>query len=299
MSGFSQFRFFFRAVSMNFELSLQYNWIHMKKILAPVDFSENAKSSLLYAADLCKDRNLELHIIHVQDMHKERFESEESALYLKNNENTFNNIVSDISGNYPDLSISTAFLTGNVINTIDRYVHDNNIDFTIIGKTGFSAIETVLFGSVTRGIIEKIHSPVIVIPKEISYSYSKAGALGFATDFKYFPEGHNLAAIEFFTNVLDYPFYILHYDVPGEPYNSKASEKKMLEIFKGKVNEISYFYSGSFKETLDTFAEKNDIKMYIMISKEKSFFKKLIEGHKTTSFATVTPYPLIILHKQT
>lgn len=269
----------------------------MKKVLAPIDFSENSNSSLIYAADLCKDRNLELHIVHVLDLDKREFESDSTTLYSMKIEELFNSVVKEITSKYPEITIVHACLSGHVAETIELYIQEHSIDFTIVGKTGMSAIETVLFGSVTKSIIEKIHTPIIVIPKEISYSYSKSGAIGFATDFKYYPEGYNLDAIEFFTNTLEQSFYILNYDISGEPYVSKSAEDKMLEIFRGKTDHISYFYSGSFKDTLDAFAEKNEIKMYIMISKDKSYFQRLIEGHKATSFASVTSYPLMILHK--
>jgi len=39
--------------------------IRIQNILVPVDFSENSKKAVLYAAELARDRKARLHILHV------------------------------------------------------------------------------------------------------------------------------------------------------------------------------------------------------------------------------------------
>jgi len=77
-----------------------------------------------------------------------------------------NQLAQDFMEN-PDDKIQNVVLSGNVEETMLRFIKENNFDLVILGINGNGSDNNM--GSHTLSIIEKSGTPVMVIPNEITY----------------------------------------------------------------------------------------------------------------------------------
>ena len=142
----------------------------IKKILCPVDFSDESKRALKNAITMAhrfkakliiltvyevsylnsiKNKiNLEQQIEYIHIEHQKEFDS-----FLDNFNLTGLDVTKEIKQGVPDIEILKA-------------IEKHNFDLLIIGTTGKSGINKILMGSVTEKVIRKIPSSFITLKKE-------------------------------------------------------------------------------------------------------------------------------------
>ena len=141
----------------------------IKKILVPVDFSENSKKiiqSALYVAGKCQ-AGLDIVFVvqsfedysgfFVPHMPIAQFEEE----MVQSAERKMENFIED---NVSESAVNTAkVLSGDVAEEIIKYAEDQNIDMIVMGTHGYKGFEKVLFGSVAEKIVKTSPCPVLTI----------------------------------------------------------------------------------------------------------------------------------------
>lgn len=143
--------------------------MEIKKILVPIDFSENSVKILqasLYFAMSCK---AQLHFIFVVQSFEDysgffvphmpiaRFEEE----LLQSSEKKMQEYLGE---NLPsDLPHQSKVLSGDVAEEIVMYAEAEKIDLIIMGTHGYKGLEKVLFGSVAEKVVKTASCPVMTI----------------------------------------------------------------------------------------------------------------------------------------
>ena len=144
---------------------------NVKKILAPIDFSDYSMQALKGAWDLAKDTNAELHLLHVVaphhsfiplplaiDAERAREIAREAAM-VEQAEEELARIRKDELEN--SKKVTTAAIVGPPVAKIVDYVKQNGIDLVVISTHGRSGSELILIGSVTEKIVR--HAPCAVL----------------------------------------------------------------------------------------------------------------------------------------
>ena len=141
----------------------------IKKIMVPVDFSENSQKILRSAVDFAGKFGAELAVIFVVQSFDDysgffvphmpiaQFEDEmvESAT------TKMKSFVAETLD--PAVSRTTAILSGDVVDELNSYVTDNSIDLIIMGTHGYKGLEKILFGSVAEKVVKTAACPVLTI----------------------------------------------------------------------------------------------------------------------------------------
>lgn len=137
----------------------------VKKILVPVDFSENSQKILEsagYFADKC---NAEMHVIYVVQSFDDysgffvphmpiaKFEQEMM-------ESAEQKMASFVEVNQAALS---KVLIGDVAEEIVNYADREAIDLIIMGTHGYKGLEKIMFGSVAEKVVKSAPCPVLTI----------------------------------------------------------------------------------------------------------------------------------------
>jgi len=139
----------------------------VRKILAPVDFSENSQKILLEAQLLAEKFKAQLVVVFVVQsiddysgffvphMPLAQFEEE----LLDGAQNKMKNFLAE---NLPD-GCESAVLAGDVAFEIIDYAKGNSIDMIVMGTHGYKGLEKVLFGSVAEQVVKNSPCPVLTI----------------------------------------------------------------------------------------------------------------------------------------
>ena len=139
--------------------------MEIKKILVPVDFSENSKKILDSAGDIAEKFGAALSVVFVVQsfddysgffvphMPVAKFE-EEMVQGAEQKMDSF------LSG-YAD--VEAKVLIGDVGEEVVRYAEEIGIDMIIMGTHGYKGLEKVMFGSVAEKVVKTAPCPVLTI----------------------------------------------------------------------------------------------------------------------------------------
>ncbi len=144
--------------------------IQMKKILCPVDFSENAEHALKYAASFADKFDAELHLVHVlQDFVAM---VPEPGLAYPPPGNFMEEMLEAAEKHMARLPESIGIEIPNVVREtrqgppfleIIRYAKENDIDMIVMGTHGRSGLVHMLLGSTAEKVVRKSPCPVLTI----------------------------------------------------------------------------------------------------------------------------------------
>ncbi len=141
----------------------------IKKVLAPIDFSDYSKGALKYAANFVKAFNAELYLIYVVepviyppdfsmgqiampsvDIEMDKRAKEELDILAKK----------EIPA---EIKATTIVKTGKPFIEIIETAKEEDVDLIIIATHGHTGIEHILFGSTAEKVVRKAPCPVLTL----------------------------------------------------------------------------------------------------------------------------------------
>src|SRR5215470_6159950 len=127
----------------------------VKKILAPIDFSEQSMEALRGAMELARNLDGELHIVHVVEPHfalldKMREQARET-LRLEEAEEELERIKRDDCGS--SVKVFTRVMVGPPVLELVEYAKQQQIDLILLATHGRTGIEHLLIGSVAEKLV--------------------------------------------------------------------------------------------------------------------------------------------------
>ncbi|HEX9715829.1 MAG TPA: universal stress protein [Desulfurivibrionaceae bacterium] len=141
----------------------------IKKILVPVDFSENSQKILRTAVDFAARFKAEVMIVFVVQSfddysgffvpHMPIIQLEEEM--VKSATEKMKSFTAEtLNGSVPH---STAILSGDVVEEINRFAGEAKADMIVMGTHGYKGLDKILFGSVAEKIVKTAPCPVLTI----------------------------------------------------------------------------------------------------------------------------------------
>jgi len=141
----------------------------IKKILVPVDFSENSRKILQSAVMLAGKFQAHLSVVFVVQSfddysgffvpHIPIAQFEEEMVQAAQQK-----MAAFVAENLdPAVTHDAMVLRGDVANEILRYAEDGGVDLIVMGTHGYKGLEKVLFGSVAEKVVKLAPCPVLTI----------------------------------------------------------------------------------------------------------------------------------------
>lgn len=143
--------------------------IQLKRILLPVDFSENADVANNYASALAQQFSAEIHVLHVIEHSIPTFPIygidtgplEHIKEIKKAAEEKLNEwLQADWA---KGITIVSKITVGTPFVEIISYAKDQDIDVIIMGTHGRSGLSHLLIGSVAENVVRKAPCPVLTV----------------------------------------------------------------------------------------------------------------------------------------
>lgn len=137
----------------------------VKKIVVPVDFSENTEKLVEYALYMGKELSATLYFVNVVGVYSgdAMFGMPNSLEFNKSYEanirERMGSLIEDVIGKYPDCIGKV--LLGDPVDEIVAYAEREEADMIIISTHGAKGWEKILLGSVAERVVHKAHCPVL------------------------------------------------------------------------------------------------------------------------------------------
>lgn len=171
-----------------YKIDSQLKLIKMKKILVPIDFSEQAIYAAKVAAKIAKQTDSELHLLHMLELPTEIIDpsnfgnasnSPTTLLYMKRAQEKFEKMTKRYF--LKDIKVVKSVFFHETFDGIIEESTKQNVDLIVMGSKGVSGFNEILVGSNTEKVVRRSKVPVLVIKNEIENF--KIENLIFASDF--------------------------------------------------------------------------------------------------------------------
>jgi nucleotide-binding universal stress UspA family protein len=146
--------------------------IKLKKILCPLDFSENSQEALQFAIHLMlKDDDATLYLVHVVDSRVfdysgPMYEQEVPLMKVELDQSTREQLEKKLLAEVPEEiqnRVETTILFGVPFVEIIKAARDKDIDLIVIGTHGRTGLAHMLIGSVAEKVVRKAPCPVLSV----------------------------------------------------------------------------------------------------------------------------------------
>lgn len=161
----------------------------MKRILVPVDFSEQAKYAAKAAADIAKISNAKIFLLHMLELptgvidptsYGSSSNTPTALLFLKRAHEKFEEFKKQSF--FKDLEIEDSVQFHKAFDGIISESKQKDVDLIVMGSKGTSGLEEILVGSNTEKVVRNSEIPVLVIKNEIKHL--KIENIVFASNFE-------------------------------------------------------------------------------------------------------------------
>jgi nucleotide-binding universal stress UspA family protein len=143
--------------------------LEIKRILFPVDFTQNSSKILPYVLSVAEKYNATIYLVHVvEDFAQwggfyvphipfEQFHEEA----LKGAERTLDRVCGEQLQSCPNFQ--KKILSGDPAQRILETIESEKIDLVVMGTHGRKGLEAVFFGSVAENVVKKSPVPVLTV----------------------------------------------------------------------------------------------------------------------------------------
>lgn len=158
----------------------------MKRILVPTDFSQHAEYALRVAAQIARENNSEIILLHMLELPHQGSDALGNGsdipeiMFFKNQ--AISNLEELMDADYLEgITVSEVIQFEKASEGIIAVSKKNNVDFIVMGSHGASGFHEMFIGSNTEKVVRSSDVPVLVIKNETGEF--KAGNIVFASDF--------------------------------------------------------------------------------------------------------------------
>lgn len=184
---------------------------------------------------------------------------------------------------------------GSPVNVIRTVANRDEAGLIVMGTRGqHDAVERA-FGSVTTGVSERVHCPVMVIPEEAAYR--GISIVAYATDLKEADPYHLWKAgqlLEVFNPIL----HVVHVDT-GKSDPEEVDFSEMRDFFAERTPALQVQFHDirdkSVEEGLEDFVDTYDVDVLVMYAPQHSLLERIFQQSNTRRMALRTHVPLLLL----
>ncbi|MGC4038587.1 MAG: universal stress protein [Chitinophagaceae bacterium] len=275
----------------------------MKTLIVPVDFSSASVNAANYALDFAKAIDSSIILLYVCQV---PIAFSEVPVAASTVQETFDDAEKELAVLKQNLlhrsdnkvKIYTELKEGFVVNQVAEYCRKINPYAVIMGASGSTAAERVIFGSNTIDALKSLSWPLIIVPKGARFNQVKN--IGLASDLKNVIEAVHADEIKKMVKDLHATLHILHVysnqdKIIGNP-EIEGSEW-IRDMFEELQPEFHFLNHDKIDVAIHSFAEKNNLDMLIVIPKKHGWLEGLFHNSDSKQVALHSHMPLLSVHQ--
>lgn len=275
----------------------------MKSLIIATDFSDAANKAAQYAMHLSSYLSIDTVII---------YHSYDNELYVNTDlpirqteelqeqrEKTLNTIetLTATLAHIPSkpLNFKAEVNDQGLISGIKTLIKEYRAELVVIGTTGKSNLEQVLFGSNAMSLAKEITTPLLLVPKSASFKQLTNAVL--ACDLKRTEETLPLQSIRHFITALGLNLHIINVTASDSEFiaDTIPEQYKLHELLDDLNPTYDYLEHHDAATAIMEFAHEHQMDLIISIKKMHGLFKDLFHKSVTKKLAVNTRTPLLLL----
>lgn len=272
----------------------------MRKILIPVDFSEDSQAAIEYTCQLIgKNTELqEIDLLHIFTKHSNMYANSKVNTDLVDPDveiakSNMKRLLEVIKLKFPNVTCTPLYRDGNLYEETSKITADFNYDAVVMGTKGSSGLEAAFLGSNTYDVILNSKTPVLAIPKETALF--KRDRIGLLCNFKPAEIEALQQAINLFGS--NFELVLIHVNKNDEQIQliDQHFQTWIKEIIKTTgIQDISYTVKSQvlYNRTVENISHAIDnviiderIDILLVTKSRKSIFRKLVEENVVRKMA--------------
>ena len=272
----------------------------MKTIIVPTDFSPVAANALNYAVNMALSINASILLFHTYQIPVTVTDTPLLMISVddlkadaeKRLEHARQELEHVTSGR---LKIYAEARLGNVTDELEEICRKIQPFAIVMGTTGHSAVERVIFGSNTLSVIRHISSPVICVPtgREFGTGIKK---IGLASDFREVVETVPVDTIKLFVAQFNAALHVLNIHYQELPAELPEQSALLQTAFADLKPEYHFIEHKDIEQGVHEFAEKNNLDLIITIPKKHKLLEGIFKKSSTKQLIYHSHIPVMSLH---
>lgn len=289
----------------------------MKKILILVDFSDFSINAVITATRLAADSEAEIRLLHVfddpfvtQDMDKVDFSNEvtrrtEELLHKMETDakSKMSDMESDVyrfmQENNLSVPLTVEIRRGFAVDQIVAAAKEWIADLIIVGARGHSRFEKMLFGTVTKGVINESHCPVLALPADYQWKHPKE--LMYATDFNDY-DSYAIAKLLNLFQMYPIHLHVTHFNLDNDTLPDEEKMSALHDIFQDDSRNklISYeIVDGKvLLSALNEYTEAKGIDLLAVTTRKMSSLQRIFSKSAAINLLYHVKKPLLVFHEK-
>ncbi|AUC78443.1 universal stress protein UspA [Nonlabens sp. MB-3u-79] len=233
----------------------------MKKIIVPTDFSVQAENALRVAADIVRENNGELFLLHQLDLplHLANNASSnlpEALFFMKLAKEKFDNLLKEdfLQGITIHGDVETGAAFSGIMDTVKRH----RADLIVMGSHGTGGMRNLFIGSNAEKVVRNSEVPVLVVKDR--KKKLDVNDFVFATDLD--PNATSaLKEADLFAKKTKCNLHLLYVNTPSNFMSTREAEAKVAEYLKNvNVEPTDYVIYNDTSVEEGVFNYTNDVK---------------------------------------
>ncbi|ALM20870.1 universal stress protein UspA [Nonlabens sp. MIC269] len=204
----------------------------MKKIIVPTDFSIQAENALRIAADMARENDGEVYLLHQLDLplHLANNGSSnlpEAVFFMKLAKEKFDNLMKAdfLDGVTVHGDVATGAAFSGIMDTVKRH----NADIIVMGSHGADGVKNLFIGSNAEKVVRNSEIPVLIVKDR--KERLDVNEFVFATDLD--PNSTSaLKEADNFARQTNCHLHLLYVNTPGNFLSTRDASAKMQEYLK-------------------------------------------------------------------
>lgn len=278
----------------------------MKTLVVPTDFSAVSVNALNYAVDMAQAINAGIVLLHVYNVPVSFTDAPVAPVTVvsveevkrtaeERLEEIKKNLVKVTSGS---IQIFSEARLGDTMDELEQLCKSLDPLAVIMGSHGATGIERMIMGSTTLTAIRHLKCPVIVVPPGTTYHGIKR--IGLACDFENVVQSTPVEYIKNIVREFGADLYVLN--VKDKNDKGDVTEATMDTAYlDAALEEIRPAYvqltGEDVVETINSFAEKNNLDLVMLIPKKHRFIDTLFQKSKSRDLITHAHIPIVSIHE--
>ncbi len=269
---------------------------HLKTILFPTDFTEDAAQAYTYAVKIAAQANADLHLLHAIEEPYDfatRVEETVDAL-IEKAEGHFEELIAEAASEYEHLNIEYHIERGKPYGVINQKANEIDADLLVMGTKGESSLKRILYGNVTSDVILDSEIPVMTVPINSKKPY--LDRFLFATDFRS-KDMEALKSTVFLANIFDAEVHVLHVSEEKD-MDTDIRFRGFKDLIKEEIDysklEFHHIEAERFSKGVSNFLEEYPVSLIILIRYKKVFLRTLLWANNTQELTYHTHVPMLV-----
>jgi len=277
----------------------------MNNFLVPIDFSETSRNAARYAAHI-STLVPDAHLILYNVFDSLEYGSDSSPLGTDEEEDAGRKAIMELALESVRTEISpitsaritlVAEESHRFLDTLEKYVNNNNIQLIVMGITGATRLGQIFMGSNTLNLIKRGTVPVIIVPPHAHSESAKNVML--LTDFKDIENTIPVTSVKSVLDLFKPKLHIVnvdheHYVQVTEEY--KAERTKLEGLLKDYSPEFYFIRLFDFMDAINQFVVDNKIDLILTFPRKHSFLSNIFKTTNTTQLAYHSYVPIVAIH---